>query len=114
VHIGIDIDLSGVLPAAVQPLPVYHPREIVHDGKRYVLREPLECVVSHGTNGFYNIDYEPFEIWSGGYGMAEAISDFSYQFADTYEYFNRLGHDGLGTLYQKVLQLMNDQIMEVR
>jgi hypothetical protein len=99
--------------------PAYQPKEICCDGKRYILKEPLQCkVVREGRT--IGIEYDPLGIWGAGDTWEEAVDFFNYQFADTYEWLNEL-HDhkgepgvlGIGDALEKVRQLINSLVINV-
>jgi hypothetical protein len=115
VRIGIGFDLSGALPASVQPLPAYHPREIVYDGKRYILREPLECAVTWEDDAYF-IRYRPFDLVATDYTLPGAILEFSSKFGFYYEHSNELALSGvrrLGTRLESIRLQMNALVLEV-
>jgi hypothetical protein len=96
--------------------PVYHPTEIRYDGKRYVLREPLQCQCEFTPNSgeeTYIIDYEPFLIWGAGCTWEEAVDFFSCQFASQYELFTELGDEKIGNVYRDILHLMQSMVTRV-
>jgi hypothetical protein len=121
----IDVDPSSgtvrVVPTIVDSclgvpdgaLPAYRPSEIVYECRRYILKEPLDCEVTRGLDGFYGISYKPFSIWGSGESMSECVEEFSYQFAHTYARFNELGYSRLCHVYQDVLRKMNESVLEV-
>jgi hypothetical protein len=97
-------------------LPAYRPSEIEYDGKRYILKEPLECVVRWDDEGgdFLWVEYNPLDLFSTGYTIDVAIDRFSFKFADAYEYLNgvhadpaRYGVLGLGDRLEEVRQGIN-------
>jgi hypothetical protein len=121
----IDVDPSSgtvrVVPSVVVDsclsvpdgaLPEYRPSEIVYGGKRYILKEPLECVVRWDDEGgdFLWVEYNPLDIFGTGDTVDEAIELFSFTFADAYEYLNGVHRDPAG---YGVLGL-GDRLEEVR
>jgi hypothetical protein len=91
--------------------PVYHPTEINYDGKRYVLREPLQCEVTLGTgNDTYCIDYEPLGIWGAGETWKQAVDFFSFQFACKYDGFRT---DKVAKHFLPAVKLMNEIVIKV-
>jgi hypothetical protein len=131
--VKIDLDDAGMLRVTTgnmtqidsddeddyETLPTYQPTEIVYGGKKYVLREPLQCkVVREGTT--FGVEYDPLGIWGAGDTMEEAIDFFCYQFADTYEWLNELhdhkgeqGVPGIGENLENVRQLINKLVIHV-
>jgi hypothetical protein len=125
----IDVDSSSgtirVVPSVVEsclepPLvpgdvPAYRPSEIEFEGKRYILREPLECDVywDEEVGDFLWIEYAPLGLHSTGYTLSEAIDRFNMKFALDYIHFNRRGEGGLGTRLGEVLRLMNKLVIAV-
>jgi hypothetical protein len=99
-----------------QATPVYHPTEIRYDGKRYVLREPLQCECEFTPNSggeTYIIDYDPFFIWGAGRTMEEAVDFFNFQFATTYDLLNQEGEEKSTPHFRKILKAMNGQVIKV-
>jgi hypothetical protein len=109
--VDIDVDSSSgtvrVVPTVVgsclepplvfgDALPVYHPREIEFEGKRYILREPLECDVHWDAEGgdFLWVEYAPFEIYAAGPTLSEAVNWFVLKFACNYERYQELSDPG--------------------
>jgi hypothetical protein len=107
VRIDMDVDSSSgtirVVPTVVgsclepplvpgDTLPVYHPREIEFEGKRYILKEPLECDVHWDVEGgdYLWVEYAPLELYGAGYTLSEAVEHFSLRFADRYEFYNEI------------------------
>jgi hypothetical protein len=105
--------IPQLMPSGV--LPVYRPSEIVYGGKRYILREPLECEVywDEEVGDFLWIEYAPLGLHSTGYTLSEAIERFNMKFALDYIHFNRRGEGGLGTRLGEVLRLMNKLVIAV-
>jgi hypothetical protein len=109
--LGMIAGLEQVRPNIV---PTYKPTEIDYNGKKYVLREPLDCKVTLGTGSTtYRINYDPLLIWGAGYTMDEAIEIFNLQFADTYDTFNEDGEGKLCNVYQDILRLINKLVISV-
>jgi hypothetical protein len=91
--------------------PVYHPTEIVYGGKKYVLKEPLQCEVTLGSGSdTYCIDYEPLGIWGAGETWKQAVDFFGFQFACKYEGFQT---DKLAQHFLPALKLMNEIVIKV-
>jgi hypothetical protein len=112
--LGMPLDLTGLEQVFPEIVPVYKPEEIDYNGKRYLLKEPLDCTVTLGTGDTtYHIEYKPFDIWGAGYTIEEAVEFFNYQFADTYDSFNEDGESKLAPHYINVLRLMNEQVTNV-
>jgi hypothetical protein len=111
VRVDIDVDSASgtvrVVPSIVDSclgvpgdaLPAYRPSEIVYDGKRYVLREPLECDVTFESvddESFYRIRCESYRLFASGDTFTEAVELFGFKFADAYEYLNAVHRDPAG------------------
>jgi hypothetical protein len=106
--LGMIAGLEQVRPNVV---PTYKPTEINCDGKKYVLREPLQCEVTLGTgNDTYCIDYEPLGIWGAGETWKQAVDFFGFQFACKYEGFQT---DKLAQHFLPAVKLMNEIIIKV-
>jgi hypothetical protein len=137
VRIDVDVDSSGtvhVIPSVVTELcrsvvgsclspplvpggdlPVYHPVEIVHEGRRYVLRAPLECVVTWEDDAYF-IRYRPFDLVATDYTLPGAILEFSSKFSFYYEHSNEIALSGvrrLGTRLESIRLQMNELVVEV-
>jgi hypothetical protein len=114
--LGMTLDLTETRQAFPEIVPIYNPKEIVYGGKRYVLREPLQCeceFTPDGGNDTFFIEYHPFLIWGAGRTMEEAIYFFSSQFATVYELFNEDGEDKLADHYVKILRDMNQLVTDI-
>jgi hypothetical protein len=112
--LGMPLDLTGLERVFPDIVPVYKPTEISYGGKRYILREPLDCEVTLGTGcDTFFIEYEPFLIWGAGYTWDEAVDFFSAQFATVYDLFNEDGEDKLADHYVKILRDMNKLVTNV-
>jgi hypothetical protein len=89
---------AGIMAAMPQLLPnigipTYRPTKITYDGKRYILREPLDCTVTWEEDdgeAYYCVDYDPFELYASGDTIEEAIELFNMKFDDRYQYYNEL------------------------
>jgi hypothetical protein len=103
----IDVDSSSgtvrVVPTAVESclapplrpgdaLPEYCPTEIEYEGRRYILKEPLDCEVywDEEDGDFLWIECAELGLHSTGYTMEVAIERFSMKFACEYERNNEL------------------------
>jgi hypothetical protein len=102
VQVDIDVDSSSgtvrVVPTIVDSclelplvpgdaLPAYRPSEIVYGGKRYIFREPLECVF-HWDDECADclwIECAALDLFSTGHTVSEAISRFNEKFGVYYE-----------------------------
>jgi hypothetical protein len=94
--------------------PVYQPKEIQYNGKRYVLKEPLDCKVLRGTGvTSYCIEYDPLDVWGAGRTWDEAVDFFNFQFTTTYDSLNEDGEDGLADYYHPMLRLINSMVINV-
>jgi hypothetical protein len=102
-------------------LPAYRPSEIEFEGKRYILREPLECDVYWDEDGenYLWIDCASLDLRSTGRTVEEAIFRFNQKFAWDYERNNELAVPGnkygfgLGAHSAEVLGRMNALIKAV-
>jgi hypothetical protein len=103
-------------------LPAYRPSEIVYGGKRYILREPMECVVRWDDEGgdFLWVEYNPLEIFGTGYTVDEAIDLFGMTFADMYKWTNRVhahmnepGAIRLGERFEWIRCRLNELVVSV-
>jgi hypothetical protein len=114
--LGMPLDIAVPQQAFPEIVPIYNPKEIVYGGKKYVLREPLQCeceFTPDGGNDTYCIDYHPFLIWGAGRTWEEAVNFFNAQFATVYELFNEDGEDKLADHYVKILRDMNKLVTNV-
>jgi hypothetical protein len=114
--LGMSLDIAVPQQAFPEIVPIYNPKEIVYGGKRYVLREPLQCeceFTPDGGNDTFFIRYRPFLIWGAGYTMEEAVDFFNFQFATTYNLLNKDGEDKLCGVYKDILKAMNKLVTNV-
>jgi hypothetical protein len=104
-------------------LPAYRPSEIVYGGKRYILREPLECVVRWDDEGgdFLWVEHNPLDIFGTGYTVDEAIDLFGMTLADMYEWTNRVhahmndpGVIRLGERFEWIRCRLNELVVSVK
>jgi hypothetical protein len=107
---------------ATQGSAIYNPTAIDYDGKRYVLKEPLQCTVKWDDDGgnYLWVEYPPFDLYNTGRTVDEAVQRFNEWFADTYEWLNDVHNDpqkhgakGLGSRLEEVRVAMNNMVTAV-
>jgi hypothetical protein len=116
------IDIDDEDEDDYETLPTYNPTAIEYDGKRYILKEPLQCTVKWDDDGgnYLWVEYPPFDLYNTGRTVEEAIQRFNEWFADTYEWLNDVHNDpqkhgakGLGERLEEVRQGMNAMVTAV-
>jgi hypothetical protein len=111
----IDIDDDEEDEENYETFPPYQPTAIEYDGKRYILREPLQCTVKWDDEGgdFLWVEYEPFDLYNTGRTIEEAIQRFNEWFAINYERNNELVESGvrLGERLEEIRCLMNQSVL---
>jgi hypothetical protein len=61
---GSWVELMTTIPQLMPNLlPTYRPSEIVYGGKRYILREPLECVVRWDVSSISKCESKIDGVW---------------------------------------------------
>jgi hypothetical protein len=72
-------------------LPEYRPTEIVYEGRRYILREPLDCEVTWDSEySCYWIRCPWLDLRTTGLTLEEAVECLSAEFDYVYERYNEL------------------------